>query len=337
MKGDDWQLEMLCNIAASEFLMPAGDFERGADNCDTSIEQVLKWRNQYAVSTEAILLRYAKLTSQPCSVFTAHRDEAASGRYVVDYAVPSRAWKSAIRSGFVLPAETAVAECTGIGFTCKSEETWAFSDGPCRIECLGVPPYPGSVYPRVMGVLHPRGRNAINAIGITYVTGDATRPRGTGHKIVAQIVNDKALTWGRGFTLAVRKKWPQAQTEYSHWALQNRTEFSLGNVHFTNPEPYITLASMVAQHGYGPSPTLRLRYAALETCLRKLGEYAEKIGANIHMPRIGTGEASGNWEVVSDIVDETLCRRGIEVTVYNLPGADQLASKTSAWLFGRPA
>ena len=39
------------------------------------------------------------------------------------------------------------------------------------------------------------------------------------------------------------------------------------------------------------------------------------------MPRIGTGQAGGNWELIRDLVDEHLVRRGTPVFVYALPRA----------------
>ena len=38
-----------------------------------------------------------------------------------------------------------------------------------------------------------------NMAGITYLRGDATAPRGTGNQLIAQVVNDSALTWVEGF------------------------------------------------------------------------------------------------------------------------------------------
>jgi hypothetical protein len=40
------------------------------------------------------------------------------------------------------------------------------------------------------------------------------------------------------------------------------------------------------------------------------------------MPRIGVGMAGGNWGVVRELIDNGLVSRGIDVTVYSLPGAE---------------
>lgn len=61
MKGDDWQLETLCNIAAAEFLMPIGSLG-GFSQQDLNIDRVLQLRKEYDVSTEAVLLRAVHAT-----------------------------------------------------------------------------------------------------------------------------------------------------------------------------------------------------------------------------------------------------------------------------------
>ena len=51
---------------------------------------------------------------------------------------------------------------------------------------------------------------------ITYVHGDATAPAVKGPKIIAHIVND-AGRWGKGFVMAVSRKWPKARMHYLDW------------------------------------------------------------------------------------------------------------------------
>jgi hypothetical protein len=38
------------------------------------------------------------------------------------------------------------------------------------------------------------------------------------------------------------------------------------------------------------------------------------------MPRIGAGQAGGDWMIIKEMIEEELVRRGVEVTVYTLPG-----------------
>src|SRR5207253_142360 len=53
---DDWQLEMLCNIAAAEFLMPVGTLP-SMDRSSLKIDRLVALRPKYDVSMEAVLIR----------------------------------------------------------------------------------------------------------------------------------------------------------------------------------------------------------------------------------------------------------------------------------------
>ncbi len=63
----------------------------------------------------------------------------------------------------------------------------------------------------------------------------------------------------------------------------------------------------------------RLRYSALQSGLRLIANKAKEIGASIHMPRIGTGAAGGDWGVIQEIIEDELVRLGIVVIVYDIP------------------
>jgi O-acetyl-ADP-ribose deacetylase (regulator of RNase III) len=165
------------------------------------------------------------------------------------------------------------------------------------------------------------------------VKGSALEPRGDGNRIIVQLVNDKALTWGAGFAKNLRRKWPESQTRFTQWVEERRSEFRLGAVHLTEIEPSLYLASLVAQHGYGPSPKPRIRYRALTEALEKVSKFALERNASVHMPRIGSGQSGGRWEIVSEIVDEVLCQQGIAVTVYDLPGVEPAVPKQPSLFF----
>jgi O-acetyl-ADP-ribose deacetylase (regulator of RNase III) len=320
MKGDDWQLEMLCNLAAAEFAMPIGSLPQVTEE-QLHIDRVLELREKYGVSSEAMLLRLVKLTSEPCSFFCASPTgvtESMPARYVVDYVKPSKAWRPRIPPGTELPASTVASECTAIGYTAKRQENWS-GLGKIKVECVGVRPYPNQTLPRVVGLLKPQQHAAAHIPAITYLKGDASEPRGTDAKLLVQVVNDSALTWGAGFSMALRKKWPSLQQDFRAWATERRN-LKLGNTHVASVDDSLLLVSMVAQHGYGVSHTPRIRYLALQECLKKVANLAAERKAVVHMPRIGCGQAGGSWDVVSELVDEAICNKGIDVFVYDLPG-----------------
>jgi len=326
---------MLCNFAAAEFLMPVCSFPELKGE-ESSIDKLLELRNQFQVSTEAILLRFVRLTSTPCAIFAASRFESGPhvDKYKLDYCIGSRSWSTLPGAGSLLPSTSVIRECTAIGFTAKRDETWSDIEHPIHVESVGIPAYPGNRFPRVVGLLLPKSNVSATVKQIVFIKGDATCPRGTGKRYLAHVVNDKTPNWGAGFGLAVRKRWPIVQERFREWATRNPDQFDLGHTFSTSLDNGLTVFQMIAQHGYGPSPTARLRYVALKQCLEKLANNALSNGAELHMPRIGAGYGGGTWPLIEQLIDETLCSKNLNVTIYDLPEGLQSQSKQEPNLFG---
>lgn len=333
MQGDEWQLEALCNIAAAEFLMPMGTMPQLRGEA-LEIEHLMRLREKYEVSAEALLIRVARLAEESCAVICASRVDQgrAAGRYRLDYLIGSELWGAELPRGVLLPEGTHVAQCVAIGYTAKGEESWE-GIGSGYLECVGIPAYPGAVAPRVVGILRSRAA-ARDGARMTFVRGDATRPRGDGPRIVVQVVNDATPRWGgRGFAAAVARTWSHVQKEFIGWVEEDRARLRLGAVHEAQASEDLRIVSMVAQRGYGPSASPRIRYAALRGCLERLCELAVREEASVHMPRIGTGEAGGSWDVVQELVMGSLCAAGVHVTVYDLPGSTRAVAPQTAFEF----
>ncbi|OJW16724.1 MAG: Appr-1-p processing protein [Planctomycetales bacterium 71-10] len=153
---------------------------------------------------------------------------------------------------------------------------------------------------------------------IRYIQGDATRPQAKGEKIIAHVCNDLG-GWGKGFVVAISKRWPGPEAAYRAWHRERaRNDFALGAIQVVAVEPYVRVANMVAQRGMktgsnGPP----IRYEAVRACLRKLAAAAKAPGASVHMPRIGCGLAGGKWERIEPIVVEELVAAGVAVAVYD--------------------
>jgi Zn-dependent peptidase ImmA (M78 family)/O-acetyl-ADP-ribose deacetylase (regulator of RNase III) len=314
LRPDDWQLELLCNVSAAEILMPAGP-SLELKQAPTSIEEILRGRKKFDVSIEALLIRIAKLTDKPITVFVASR-----------YAVSSATSNLKIEPGFAVSKNSVLAECSAIGYSAERAEKWR-EDLDVDVQCIGIPPYRGASNPRVIGILHPKGKIA-KGRSIRYLIGDATEPRGNGLRIIAHVVNDKTANWGRGFALAVARKWPEAAVEFGKWAAMSKEHLLIGRSHLFEISQDLAIFSMIAQRGYGESVNPRIRYNALRECLLQLAEEVSKHHASVHMPRIGTGYAGGNWPLIKELIEEHLIRRGIEVTVYDLPGRENLPKTT---------
>lgn len=322
MTGDDWQLEMLCNIAAAEFLMPIGSLGTVTQE-DLNIDRILELRKKYDVSTEAVLLRAVHATDAPCAAFSASKVEAGPNRgdYFVEYVIASCDWKPPFSKGKVLSGSQVLRQCSAIDFTSKSSEQ--IGTETVRTECVGIPPYPGSSFPRIAGILTTETAPSIGP-RIIFLKGDATRPTVNGKKIVAHIVNDATPNWGgHGFAQAVKRNWPVAQEAFRKWVQENPGRLSLGSLHIVDVDSETAIASMVCQRGYGSSPKTRLRYFALETCLRHLNQIAAERSASIHMPRIGSGQAGGSWFLVQELLTDVLLSEKAPVFVYDLPYAKE--------------
>lgn len=315
-RPDDWQLEMLCNIAAAELLLPTGALGISGE-LRPSIDTVLELRQRYEASAEAALLRIGRLTAEPALAFSSHRSRLG-GRYVIDYSLPTISAQSNLRAGSALPSGSAAEQCTAIGYTAKSTERWP-QLGEVVVECVGVAPFPRDIYPRVIGFVRPIQAHTTPKASVTYLRGDATQPRGTERKLLVQVVNDAAFTWGGGFAAAVKQRWPSAQKAFTAKVTTDRSSLRLGNVVTSDVEPNTTLVSVIAQRGYGESPRPRVRYGALREGLLSVASIAKRTNAVVHMPRLGTGQAGGSWSVVQEIIDEALTKSGIKVYVYDLP------------------
>ncbi len=153
---------------------------------------------------------------------------------------------------------------------------------------------------------------------IDYVKGDATRPKGQGLKVIVHVCNDIGA-WGKGFVLAISRRWNEPEATYRQW-YRGKLDipFKLGEVQFVKVEDDIYVANMIGQRGLrkvrGIPP---VRYDAIEEGLKKVADFAIENNATIHMPRIGCGLAGGSWDRVEAIIEKVLVSRGIQVTVYD--------------------
>lgn len=146
-----------------------------------------------------------------------------------------------------------------------------------------------------------------------YVIGDATEPQGDGIKIICHVCNNVGA-WGKGFVSALSNKWTEPERMYRN--LRN-TGYILGNVQYVKVTDDIIVANMIGQEGInidanGNPP---IRYNAIMTALKNVFHEATVLNATVHMPRIGSGLAGGDWNTIEDIIKSIM---STDVTVYNL-------------------
>lgn len=153
---------------------------------------------------------------------------------------------------------------------------------------------------------------------ITYIKGDATSPQYKGKKIIAHICNDIG-GWGKGFVLAITKRWSEPEKAYRKWhRLRSENEFGLGEIQLIQVSEYIYIANMIGQKGIKTgSKGVPIRYEAVEMCLEKLAQQALHLEASVHMPRIGCGLAGGKWNKIEPLINNQLLKNEIKTFVYD--------------------
>ncbi|MDY0990244.1 macro domain-containing protein [Flavobacterium sp. CFBP9031] len=152
---------------------------------------------------------------------------------------------------------------------------------------------------------------------IQYIKGDATSPEGSENKIIVHVCNDIG-GWGKGFVMAISKKWKTPEKQYREW-FKSKNDFELGKVQFVQVEEDLWVANLIGQHKInkdenGEAP---IRYHAIEEGLEAVSDFAKTNNASVHMPRIGCGLAGGKWEIIEPIILENLSSQDIKVVVYD--------------------
>lgn len=310
--GDEWQLEILCNIAAAEFVMPIGSLAPDAGS--GPIEQLMNDRRRYDVSAEAYMIRVAKVHPKPIGVFCA---STRCQTYTVDYFVPSSLAPSPRIMGARIPKSSVAYRCTAIGYTDRGEEDW-ISGTPLPVEYVGIPGYPNAPSPRAIGLVRFQAPET-GRTPIRYLHGNVLEPRGAGVKVVCQLVNNVARRWGGGIARQAAKRFPSAESEFGAWITGFSRDERLGQVHFSTPVRNVVICSIVGQAGIGRSLVPRIDYRAIETGLARVARFASTNDATVHLPRIGTGSAGGNWEAIRSLIEQEFVLSGLDVTIYAEP------------------
>jgi O-acetyl-ADP-ribose deacetylase (regulator of RNase III) len=157
------------------------------------------------------------------------------------------------------------------------------------------------------------------ATPIRYLRGDATSPQAKGPKVIAHVCNDLG-GWGKGFVLALSRRWPEPEAAFRRWhRARAGNDFGLGAVQLVQVERDVWVANLVGQRGIrtGRSSGVPVRYAAIDAALDRLAGPVGELGASVHMPRIGCGLSGGRWERIEPLITARLTDRGIAVSVYD--------------------
>lgn len=117
---------------------------------------------------------------------------------------------------------------------------------------------------------------------------------------------------GSGVALGVRQTFPGA---YSSYARQyERLGLTLGVSYSYVENEALVIWNAITQEGFG-SPTRNTSYDAIQTCFEQINWHIKEGGidntpftqpAEIHIPLIGAARGGGNWEIIREIIEQTM-------------------------------
>jgi len=132
--------------------------------------------------------------------------------------------------------------------------------------------------------------------------------------LICHVCNNLGIM-GKGFAQELKEHYPSVAAGFKKAKLSTipsvyyRMSDTNANIHISN------MVCMTGLYNKWNNPT-PLNYKALEACLKNSLRYAQDIKAQIHMPKIGTGFARGNWESIKFILDDVLAET--DITVWEL-------------------
>ncbi|AUS02947.1 macro domain protein [Vibrio phage 2.275.O._10N.286.54.E11] len=119
-----------------------------------------------------------------------------------------------------------------------------------------------------------------------------------------------------GFAGQMRRVHPEAYSSYIRQHQMNG--LALGEC-TTSGDERLTIVNANTQEFYGRDPNVvYVSYNAIRSCCKEISSIAKEFpDAEIHFPLIGCGLANGDWEVVSDIINDELGH--LQLFLWTLP------------------
>ncbi len=113
---------------------------------------------------------------------------------------------------------------------------------------------------------------------------------------------------GSGVALAVKKKYIDVYEDYRK--RHEKSGLELGAAYpVTIRENELVLWNAITQNLFGLG-VRQVSYDAIQTCFAHIndmvGQYEAYFPAEIHIPAIGAGLGGGNWEIIREIIEQTV-------------------------------
>lgn len=147
-----------------------------------------------------------------------------------------------------------------------------------------------------------------------------------GNTVVIPHVCNNVNAFGAGFAGQVALLYPEVKANFHLLGKKNK----LGHTQFVSVKSdkkykhQIVFANMIAQNSLiGPQNSRPLNYAALvhtmidvRMYIKDLEQQTESNKIEIHAPKFGSGLAGGNWNFISDLIEDIWS--GIPVYIYSI-------------------
>lgn len=113
---------------------------------------------------------------------------------------------------------------------------------------------------------------------------------------------------GKGIALEIRKRYPQVFDSYLEFGNKVfwKPSLLLGGVDFVSITPDLIVVNAFTQEDYGSDGRRYVDYDAIDRCFSQIKQCALRTGLPVKYPRIGSGLAGGDWNIISVIIDANL-------------------------------
>ncbi len=113
---------------------------------------------------------------------------------------------------------------------------------------------------------------------------------------------------GSGVALGVKQTYPQAFSDYLE--VHNAGGLILGDSYPSVVLPDLIVWNAITQNLYGKG-TRMVSYDAIQTCFQTVDNWVYNnpkcmVPAEVHIPLIGAARGGGNWEIIREIIEQTM-------------------------------
>jgi len=114
---------------------------------------------------------------------------------------------------------------------------------------------------------------------------------------------------GSGFALAIKNMYPTVYEDYRD--IHDKDGLILGNAYPVMPTEKLIIWNAITQENCGSDGKRYVSYDAIETCFKQINEsiphiLESEVSQEIHIPLLGAGLGGGNWEIIREIIEQTV-------------------------------